>query len=251
MKPISIQLYTVREEAARDFSGVLRKIADIGYKGVELAGLHGMAPEALKAILDDLGLEVSSAHMAMPNPENLSQLLDECRALGIPKLISGFGPDQLATVEGCLAAAAQMRQAVELLDGTGISFGIHNHWWEWDHQFDGKYPEDILLENAPGAFAQVDVYWAAVGGVDVPAQIARLSSRIPMLHIKDGLIDPPQPHTAVGAGRLDMPAIIGAADPNVLEWLVVELDSCATDMMQAVADSYRYLVDAGLGYGNK
>jgi sugar phosphate isomerase/epimerase len=72
-----------------------------------------------------------------------------------------------------------------------------------------------------------------------------------MLHIKDGLIDPPQPHTAVGAGKLDMPAIIGAADPNVLEWLVVELDSCATDMMQAVADSYRYLVDAGLGYGNK
>ncbi len=58
-------------------------------------------------------------------------------------------------------------------------------------------------------------------------------------------------HTAVGSGKLDMPAIIGAADPSVLEWLVVELDNCDTDMLQAVKQSYRYLVSSGLAAGNR
>jgi sugar phosphate isomerase/epimerase len=251
MKPISLQLYTVRDEAAVDFPAVLRQVAEIGYKGVEMSSLHGMTAPAVRALLDDLGLEVSSGHMAMPTAENAAQLVDECQVLGVPKLISGFGPDQLATMDGCLQAAAQMRDALDALAGSGIGFGIHNHYWEWDHQLDGQYPEDILLDNAPGAFAELDVYWAACGGVDVPAQVARLAARLPLLHIKDGPIEPRQPMTAVGAGKLDMPAIVGAADPSVLEWLVVELDSCATDMMQAVADSYRYLVDSGLGSGNK
>jgi len=57
--------------------------------------------------------------------------------------------------------------------------------------------------------------------------------------------------TAVGKGVLDFPAIIAAADPNVLDWLIVELDSCGTDMTEAVQDSYTYLIENGLAAGNK
>jgi hypothetical protein len=45
--------------------------------------------------------------------------------------------------------------------------------------------------------------------------------------------------------------VVKAADPKVLQWLVVELDACATDMMRAVEDSYKYLTEAGLAEGNK
>ncbi len=251
MKPISVQLYSVREAAAEDFPAVLKQIAAIGYKGVEFAGLHGMSSGEVKSIIDDLGLEVSSAHLPIPDATNAAQLIDDCKTLGIPRIVAGFGGDALATMDGCLAAAEKLNAGVAALAGSGIALGIHNHWMEWDHQLDGKYPEDILLDSAPGIFAQLDVYWAACGGVDPAATVARLKARIPLLHIKDGNIEPRQPHTAVGAGVLDMPAIVGAADPGVLQWLIVELDSCATDMMQAVADSYRYLVDAGLGFGTK
>lgn len=250
MKPISLQLYTVREEAAKDFPAVLRKVAEIGYKGVEFAGLHGMAPSEVRKIIDDLGLQVSSAHMAMPTPENRQQLIDECHTLGVTRLISGFGPDQLKTLDGCKAAADTMARAAELLEGTGIAFGFHNHWWEFE-VVDGVLPEDILLASSPKVFAEIDVYWAAVGGVDPAAAVAQRKSRVPVLHIKDGPIEPKQPHTAVGSGKLDIPAIVKAADPNVLQWLIVELDSYAGDMMEAVAESYRYLTQTGLAVGNK
>ncbi|HEX2999405.1 MAG TPA: sugar phosphate isomerase/epimerase [Armatimonadota bacterium] len=250
MTPISVQLYSVREAAAKDFPGVLKQIAEIGYKGVEPAGPHGMAPKEVKKILDDLGLVTSSAHMAMPNAENVSQLVDECKTLGIPTLISGFGGDQFKTMEGCNEAIAKLKTAMSLMEGTGIRFGIHNHWWEFQ-PVDGQFPEDILLNNVPGLVAELDVYWAQVGCGDAVGAVSRLKSRTPLLHCKDGMIEPKLPATAVGSGKMDIPAVVKAADPNVLEWLVVELDSCATDMMEAVAQSYRFLVEKGLGYGNK
>ncbi|MDH7571011.1 MAG: DHH family phosphoesterase, partial [Armatimonadota bacterium] len=214
MKPISLQLYSVRAEAAKDFAATLKKVADIGYKGVEFAGLHGLAPAEVKKMVDDLGLEVSSAHMPLPTPENRNQLVDECKTLGIPKLISGFGGNQLKSVEDCLAAAAKVRQAVSLLEGTGIAFGLHNHWWEFEKVQD-IFPMDILLVNAPQAFSETDVYWAEVGCGDAVTAVAARKARIPLLHVKDGMIEPKQPMTAVGSGKLNIPAIIKAADPDV------------------------------------
>lgn len=249
MKPIAIQLYTVREAAAEDFPGVLKKIADIGYTGVEFAGLQGMTPAEVRTIVDDLGLQVASAHMPMPTAENAQELIDECGTLGVKRLITGPG-GAIDTMDGVLAAADRMSAAVAALEGTGIAFGLHNHWQEFE-KVDGVLPEDVFLGKVPALFAELDVYWVACGGPDPAETVARLKDRAPVLHIKDGPIEPRQPHTAVGAGVLDMPAIIGAADENVLEWLIVELDSCATDMMEAVEQSYAYLVGEGLASGNK
>ncbi|NSW56744.1 MAG: sugar phosphate isomerase/epimerase [Armatimonadetes bacterium] len=248
-KPISVQLYSVREAAAQDFPAVLKQIADIGYVGVEFAGFHNMDLKELKSIIDDLGLQVSSAHMPMVTDENASELIDQCKTLGITKLITGPG-GPIDTMDGVMACVAKQKRAVELLEGTGISFGLHNHWQEFE-PVDGKLPEDIMLEEVPCLFAQLDVYWVAKSGQDPVETVKRLGHRAPVLHIKDGPLDPPQPMTAVGKGVLDMPAIIGAADESVLEWLIVELDSCATDMMEAVRDSYAYLVGEGLAVGNK
>jgi hypothetical protein len=72
---------------------------------------------------------------------------------------------------------------------------------------------------------------------------------VPVLHIKDGPLVQGQPHTAVGAGKMNIPAMVKAADPAVLSWLIVELDECATDMAKAVEESLKYLVKQGLGHG--
>jgi sugar phosphate isomerase/epimerase len=250
MKPIALQLYSVREAMAGDFAGVLKQVADIGYVGVEFAGLHGKAPAEVKKMVDDLGFVVCSAHMALPTADNAAQLIDECSTLGITKLVSGFGPDQFKTGDDVKASAAKFQAAAELLKPAGITFGIHNHWWEFK-EVDGRMVEDTVLDLAPDAFAELDVYWAEVGCGDAAGSVARLAARCPLLHIKDGNIEPTHPMTAVGAGKLDMPKIIAAADPNVTEWLIVELDSCATDMLAAVTESYRYLVGNGLARGNQ
>ncbi len=251
MKPISLQLYTVREACAQDYRSTIKRVADIGYKGVEFCGYYDLSPKEYRRLMDDLGLVIGSGHMGMPNKDNARQLIDECNTLGMKMLVSGFGPDDLKTVDGCKASAEKLNQAVALLEGSGIQLGIHNHYWEWHKVEDGRYPEDILLTEAPGIFAQLDTYWIAVGGPDAAETVARLKSRARLLHIKDGDIEPAQPMKDIGNGKLNWPAIINAADPNVTEWLIIELDSCATDMMEAVEQSYKYLVGNGLASGNK
>ena len=248
--PISIQLYSVRDIAKANFPAVLEKIADIGYVGVEFAGLHGMTPAEVKKVLDRVGLVASSSHGAFPSKENLKEIAETAKTLGYKRHISGFGPADMETQEKALACAAKLKDAAALFKGTGLTFGIHNHWWEFDKKFDGKYPEDILLSGSPDLFAELDTYWSTLGGADTPAYIKSLGARAPLLHIKDGPLVKDQKHTAVGKGKMDWAKVIGAAHASC-EWLVVELDSCDTDMMTAVADSYKFLTSKGYAKGKK
>jgi sugar phosphate isomerase/epimerase len=249
VKPIGIQLYTVREQAGSDLVGVLKELAAIGYKGVELAGLHGRKPAALREVLDDLGLAVCSAHVAMPTWGNVDQLVEEALALGYDALICGRAPEDFASADAVEKAADALEQACQLLKPHDLRLAYHNHWWEFE-PIDGKPGLQHLLAKAPGLASQLDVYWASnFGRIDVPAFIAAHRARIVSLHVKDGPLVKGAPHTAVGSGRMDLPKCIRAADPAVLEWVIVELDCCATDMMAAVHESYRYLVSAGLAEG--
>lgn len=245
--PISVQLYSVRDEAKKDFIGVLKKIAAMGYVGVEPAGLHGVAPKEIRKVLDDLGLVVSSIHGPLPTPQNVNEIVDTADALGYTLHVAGYGPDQFATESGTLKAAESFQSAAELLKSHGLRFGFHNHWWEFDKKFNGKTPYEILLERAPEAFSELDTYWCAVGGDD-PARVVReYGKRLPLLHIKDGPLDRNADMTAVGEGKMGWKSVIGAADEQTTQWLVVELDRCATDMMEAVRKSAQYLASNGFG----
>ena len=41
MIPVGLQLYSLRELAAADLAGTLEKIRNMGYTGIEFAGLYG------------------------------------------------------------------------------------------------------------------------------------------------------------------------------------------------------------------
>ena len=247
MKPIGLQLYSLREQAKDDYIGVLKRVADMGYAGVEPAGLFDMDPREVRKVLDDLGMVCCSIHGPMPTAETINQRTDEAAALGTDMLISGLSPADYETPEATARSLDVLAEAAERVTAAGMTFGYHNHWWEFDPTDDGTMYE-TLLNRVGGMFSELDVYWAAnFGTVDVPAVVAKHAARIPLLHIKDGPLVRDEPHTAVGAGKMDFAPIIAAADENVLQWLIVELDACATDMVQAVADSVKYLAGEGLG----
>ena len=251
MKPIALQLYSIRELAKQDFAGALAQVAEMGYVAVEPAGLHGHSPPEVRKMVDGLGLRVSSMHARVPDAATLAETVDTAKALGCDLVIAGAGADNWTTLDGVKGVAETFQAAAELLRPHGLRMGYHNHWWEMD-ELDGQLALERFLEMAPDVFSETDCYWAAnFGAVDVPALISRNASRIPVLHVKDGPLVRGEPHTAVGAGKMDIPACIGAADEGVLAWLVVELDHCATDMLTAVRDSCAYLTSSGLGEGRR
>ncbi len=250
MASIGLQCYSLRDRAEKDFPGALKAIADIGYAGVELAGFYGSQPAEIAKLLKDLGLQAFSSHVAMPTKENLSELVETAVLTDTKFLVSGYGPDNFKTVDDCKKSAADFQNAAQLLAPHRIKFGFHNHWYEFAVR-DARYVYDILMAEAPDVFSELDVYWCAYAKADPVAVINQYKCRQPLLHIKDGPIPEQMPHTAVGSGKMNIPAVVAAADPSVVEWLVVELDECATDMLEAVAQSYKYLSTTGLGTGRK
>jgi sugar phosphate isomerase/epimerase len=255
MKPIALQLYTLREEVypgGNNLPQVLRTVAKIGYIGVEPAGLHGHDPKEIARIAGDLGLTVCGSHCEMPTSENVAKIAETELTLGNKRVISGLEPEDFQTKDACKQAADKFRQAAELLKPYGLQFGFHNHWWEFG-SFDGKYIYDMLLAESPDVFSELDVYWCTFAKADPVKVIDEHKSRIQLLHIKDGDLQPDNfTMTAVGSGAVDIPRIIKAADAaDNIEWLLVELDNSATDMLEAVKQSYAYLTSNNLARGKK
>jgi len=249
VKPIGVQLYTLRETAGHDFVGVLKSVAAMGYLGVEPAGLFGHQPSEIREIVGDLGMTVSSNHQPWPDRDNLNEVIDVAAGLGTSTVICGFGRDAFKTLEDIEAAADTAGFIAEKLSAAGLTVALHNHWWEFE-KHEGMLKYDIFMERCPMLKCELDTYWAANFGVnDVPAIVAKYASRTPLLHVKDGVFDRAKPQKALGSGSMDLAGIIRAADDRVLEWLIVELDSCNGDMLEAVRESYAYLTKARLARG--
>lgn len=240
MAAIGLQLYSLRQRSAGDFFGVLKDVAAMGYAAVETAGLAGKKPREVRKVCDDLGLRVCSAHTTPPTRENLNEIVDAARELGYRYVISGFGPDEFKSMDKILAGARRFQEAAELLRPFGLRMGYHNHFWELD-LIEGRYGYNWFFEACPDVFSELDVYWACnFGKVDVTDLLRGHRENTPLLHVKDGPLVQGQPHVAVGQGKMNIPAVVKAGEPTT-EFLVVELDECATDMTTAVRESYRYL----------
>lgn len=241
MKPISLQLYTLRNQCARDYLGVLKKVAKIGYRGVEPAGFYGVSPKEVRKVVEDLGMVISSSHTPWVTPHNISESVEIAGIFGLDMMCCGFGPDNFKGMDGIKRTADDVNAMCLALKPHGLKLFLHNHWWEYV-VVDDKLAIDHFAALAPDVLFELDTYWAANFGANDPVeQVAKFKKRTPLLHIKDGFFVRDQPNVAVGNGKMNFKKVIAAADPEMLRWLVVELDGCATDIFQAIAESHAFL----------
>lgn len=239
-KPIALQLYSLREAAARDYAAVVRQVAAMGYDGVEPAGFPGTTAQAAGQLFKELGLAVPAAHIfPPPTGAKAAEAADICAAIGADRFVTGFGRDNFKTLDETKRSCAIFNQAYAEAKVRGLRLAIHNHWWEYQ-PVEGQYPYQIMLKELdPGIELEIDTYWVKTAGVDPVQAIREAGPRVTLLHIKDGPATTTDPMLAIGEGVMDFPAILRAA--VYAEWLIVELDRCATDMAEAVAKSVQYL----------
>jgi sugar phosphate isomerase/epimerase len=248
-KPIALQLYSVRDALSADFEGTLRRVAEIGFAGVEFAGIYGDSAAQARSLCDALGLQISSAHMGMPTADNRAETVDVAATLGIGTIVCPWlQPDRFTTLGGVETVCAELNAAAALARESGLRFGYHNHDAEFTPLSDGTLPYAHMQRLlSPDVVFEIDIYWVKFAQGDPAAVLREAGARAPLVHVKDGTGRPGEAMVAVGDGVVDIPAVVGAA--TGAEWLIVELDNCATDMFEAVEKSFRYLVLKDLGHG--
>ena len=249
--PIALQLYTLRDLLAQDYEGTVRKVADMGYVGVETASLFGDSPASAAKLFSELGLEVSSVHGELPLGDKKQEVIDTMSVLNCKRLILPWQqPELFQSPDGLKKVCDSLNEGAAVAKANGFQVGYHNHWFEYE-PLENRIPMDLMIEYLdPDVFLEVDVYWVQTAGQDPVQVIRRLGSRAHLLHIKDGPCQIEEPMTALGEGVVDIPGVVAVGAAST-EWLIVELDRCATDMLEAVRKSYQYLVGKGLARGNK
>jgi sugar phosphate isomerase/epimerase len=242
-RPIALQMYTFRD-LGMSFPDTLALAAEIGFVGVEPAGLHATPPSEVRQILDDLGLQACSAHVPLPDNDEGKAALEEMSLVGAPVVCSSLHKEWFATEDQVARAADRFAVAASAAGAAGLELGYHNHWWEFSQHLAGRPAYhvflDALRDRGVPVLLEVDLYWVQVGGVDPAQLVGELGDAVRYLHVKDGPGTQEASMTALGTGIVDLPAVLGAND--AVQWHIVELDRCATDMVEAVRQSYQYLV---------
>jgi sugar phosphate isomerase/epimerase len=194
--PVGLELYSVRDELAKDPQGTVRAVAAMGYQCVEFYapyfGWNETQIKDMRKLLDDLGVHCYSTHndSAYFAPDKLSRAADMNHILGCKYMVmSSAGRDAYAPGAGLDAwktVAETLNHAAEQLAPGGLKTGYHNHQFEFTPQ-NGTRPIEVLAKNTnpKSVILQLDVGTCIEAGSDPVAWIRSNPGRIHSLHLKD------------------------------------------------------------------
>jgi sugar phosphate isomerase/epimerase len=250
IEQVAVQLYTLRDQLTtpEDYQESLQKVADIGYKSVQVSGPRPISESQIAALCAEKGLVINSSHedseLILKNPEKVVENLEAfgCRytAYPYPKDIDFSSRDSVkALIEGLDASGKVLADAGKVLT-------YHNHALELE-MLDGMPILEIIYGQTDPRYLQgeIDTYWIHAGGSSPQAWCARLRDRLPLLHIKDyAIADDGKPRFAeIGQGELDFQTIIATAEASGCQWFIVEQDTCPGDPFVSLEMSFKYIYD--------
>jgi sugar phosphate isomerase/epimerase len=261
MSQPSVQLYSVRDAVDEDLDRTMARVAEIGYTLVEPYAFQKRTADYQRAFAA-AGVTAPTGHAAVIDADDPSSIFDSAAELQIGTVIDPFiATERWQSADSVRAIADRINELAAEAATHGLRFGYHNHQWEFTNRIDGRPAYELFVELlAPDVVLEVDTFWSTVGGVDTPALLRSLGSRVHALHIKDGTVSGdiatalPSSESALvvpdalkaafenqlpaGQGDVDVAAILTAA-PHALR--IVEFDSYAGDVFEGIAQSLAWL----------
>ena len=220
--PIGLQLWSLRDACSEDFFGTIRRVAELGFAGVEFAGFYGHRASEVKRVLDGCGLRCAGSHLPIEDlsDENVRATLEFHKELACPYVIVPSLPSEMRDTAAALdETCAAFRDIVERVAEEGLHAGFHNHECDMAPVEGGKSAWDRIAEQTPDGFVlQYDTGNGKMGGFDEADPIAGYPGRAKTVHLKGY-----PPGTPVGEGPTDWPKVFAACEgPGGTEWLIVE-----------------------------
>ena len=252
--PLGVQLYSVRREMAQDVPGTLRRVRELGFREVELAGTYNLTPEQFRQELDRAGLTPTAMHVGYERlRDDLPGVIREAKVLGAQSVGTAWIPHPTGPITVALArqTAADFNRWGRALRDQGLRFFYHVHGYEFMPE-NGVLPMDVLMqETDPEAVKfEIDVFWAALPGVDPAALIRKYPNRWELMHIKDmkrgvamnvhtGGANPDSTEVPTGQGQIDYRAVLDAAQDVGLDRYYIEDETI--NPLPAIAQSIQFL----------
>ena len=253
--PIGLQLYTVRDHMEKDPEGTIRRVAEIGYREVELgdSNYYGKKPAELRRILTDHGLKAISTHFDESQlKSDLEKHIAAAKECGITYIgLSSLDEQDRKSLEGVKRDAEWFNQIGKAVSGAGCRFFYHGHNFDYASVEGAVIYDELIRRTDPKLVNfELDCFWCVHAGKDPVDYFHRFPGRFPQLHIKDlkpgyppttGEDSRPGAFTEVGQGVIDWKKIFKAAREGGMKHFYVEQDECDRDSLESAKISYTYL----------
>lgn len=239
--PISVQLYSVRNIASKDVSAAFKKIAEIGYEGVEFAGYYGKDPKELRKMLDDNGLKCSGTHTGLGafNDDNFNKTVDIHKTLGTRFMIIPANGEYVKSVDENKKFADQLNALAEKVKTVDMEIGYHAHGFDAKPIGDVPAWEMLFDATVPTVIHQMDLGNYQSGGGDPYGMIEKFKGRSKTVHLKEngpGII---------GTGKVDWKKAFEVCETiGGTEWYVVE-DEKGADAFDRIEACFKALKEMG------
>ncbi len=251
---IGAQLFTVAKscKTIEDLEETLKRVADIGYRCVQLSGVCDFDPQWMDEQLKKNGLTCALTHTAMDRIVNeTDKVCEEHTIFGCNNIGLGAMPDaKFLTDEVFENFCTQIAPALDRIKANGKKFYYHNHHWEFVRDPQGVWYMDRLLNRFGPDLLNItlDTYWVQYAGCDPVEWVEKLKGRLECLHLKDMITVQMEHRMApVGVGNLNFEKILTAAEASGTKYALVEQDKCYDDdPFDCLAKSLAYL--RALGY---
>ena len=241
-----LQLYTLRDDLPKDPKGILKQVADMGYKQIEgyegPKGLWwGMKNKEFKSYLDSLGLVMISSHCEFK--KDFERKAAEAGEIGLKYLIAPWlGPQK--KIDDFKKFAELFNKNGDICKKHGLKFGYHNHDYSFK-KLEDQYPQDVLMQgtNPETVDFEMDIYWVAVPEEDPEMWLKKYPGRWKLVHVKDRDKSAPKGEgdwsVDVGTGKLDFKKILKTAKDVGVEYYIVEQEKYAgsTPLKSAKVDA--------------
>ena len=237
---LGVQLYSVRGEMQKDFEGTLAKVAAIGYREVELAGLFNHSPEQVKSILDRNGLAAVSSHVDYKLlTSDLPKQLEGAKTLGQSFIVCPFLDPKYRNPESLKQVCQDFNHIGAESKKAGIQFAYHSHDFEFKPVGDKLLYDTLLEQTDPNLVKmEMDLFWITNAGKDPLSYFSRYPGRFPLVHVKDRKKNGEM--VEVGGGDIDWKRIFAESDKAGIEYYIVEHDNPKSPF-DSVKASYNYL----------
>jgi len=241
---IGLQLYTIRDAMASDALGSLKRVAEIGYKYIELAGyadrkFYGYEPAEFKKLVNEMGMEILSSHTQVEAEgitlDNAKFMAEDHAKLGVKYCLQPWVvPEARNTISGYQKMCADWNKVGGIMKENGIQFGYHNHNFEFAN-VEGKVPfYDVFMVELDKELVtmELDLFWTTKAGQNPVEIFNKFPGRFQLFHMKDMWTNEPAFFTTdgvkdfapVGAGVLNFKPILDARETAGMKYLVVEQD---------------------------
>ncbi len=239
-----VQLYSFRDEMAKDAIGTLKKISAVGFKEIESArsdkGLYyGLSPKEMKTACEDLGMKLTSGHVALD--ENFEDTMEQAVASGQDYVICSSLPSKGQTVDNYKKVAEQFNEAGEACKKLGLKFGYHNHEYEFESD-NGTVLYDVLMDETEDDLVhmELDLGWVVVAGKDPLDYFSKYPGRFPLWHLKDMNMDTKE-STEFGKGGLDIASMMAHQKESGVKHIYIEQEEYASTPLESMKENMAFL----------